>query len=202
MMTLESTHEEVLAEMERLRVLYALKQTLRYMSKRPDEHSESVAEHLFAMQVLALYFLPLEDPQGKLDRARINELILFHELGEIETGDIPFHKKNREHVAEEQRAAVRVSQRLPESMQQLALERSQEFEERKTPEALFAVAIDKLEPVFEMYEERVLPLFKRQQITRSFAVNVKREATKNFPYMRKFLDAWEARAVSLDIFPE
>lgn len=202
MVTLESSHEEIIEEMRKLRVLYTLKTTLRYRSTRPDEHSESVGEHLFGMQVVAQYFLPLEDPEGKMDRVRINELMLFHELGEIETGDIIFHRKSETDYANERLAAQRVAQRLPESMQKLSLERLQEFEDRETPEARFTVAVDKIEPIFELFEEKVLPLFKIQQVTLDDAVRKKRSMTDEFPYMRKFLDVWEARAVSLDVFPE
>ncbi len=202
MLTLESTDAEVLAEMEKLRVFYTLKTTLRYQTKRLNDHSESVAEHLFAMQVIAQYFLPLEDPDGKLDRVRVNELILFHELGEIETGDILFHKKTDDHREEERRAVQRVSKKLPDSMQALALERFNEFDRHETPEGRFVDAIDKIEPIFEMFAESVLPAFKRLEVNRTTAVNNKRAATEQFPYMRRFLDAWENRAVSLDIFPE
>ena len=202
MVTLESSDAEVLEEMQKLRVLYKLKKTLRYATKRPEEHSESVAEHLFAMQVLVQYFLPLEDKEGKLDRVRINELIIFHELGEVETGDIVFHRKNDDHRKEEALAAQRVAKQLPESLRQTALDRSREFDECATPEATFAAAIDKLEPVFELFEEKELAAFNRLHITRDIAVGNKRAATEQFPHMRKFLDAWEARAVSLDIFPQ
>ena len=86
MISLDSSPDDILAEMRRIRELYVLKHTMRYRSTRDHSvHSESVAEHLFGIQVLAQYFLPLEDPSGTLDRVRINELILFHEIGEIET---------------------------------------------------------------------------------------------------------------------
>ena len=202
MLTLDSSNEDVLDEMKRLRVMYTLKTTLRYQTVRDTEvHSESVAEHLFAMEIIAQYFLPLEDPDQRLDRTKIHELILFHELGEIETGDIVFHQKSDSDRAFERLAAERVAKRLPESMQTLALERVQEFEEGETPEAEFADAIDKIEPIFEMFDEKVLPAFKKLHITRSTAVDNKKAATKRFPFMRKFIDAWEERGVSLDIFP-
>lgn len=204
MIALTSSAEHILSEMERLRVLYTLKHTLRYKSSRDHSvHSESVAEHLYAMNVLVQYFLPLEDPFGLLDRVRVHELILFHELGEIETGDILFNEKTEDHRAEERRAAERVAKTLPESMCGIALERLREFDECRTAEAVFADAIDKIEPIFEMYDEtRELPQFKRLHVTRDMAVNGKRSATETFPYMRRFLDAWEERAVSLNIFPE
>ena len=149
MISLDSSPDDILAEMRRIRELYVLKHTMRYRSTRDHSvHSESVAEHLFGIQVLAQYFLPLEDPSGTLDRVRINELILFHEIGEIETGDILFHQKNSDDREVEQHAAERVVHRLPESLQGIASDRSREYDLNETPEAHFVHALDKVEPIF------------------------------------------------------
>lgn len=203
MLALGASDTKILEEMEKIRVLYTLKRTLRYHSTRDHSiHSESVAEHLFAMEVIAQYFLPLEDPEGELDRTRVHELMLFHELGEIETGDILFHRKNDAQREEEKRAAERVAARLPDSLKGVALERVREFDACETPEATFADAIDKLEPIFEVFDGEVMTAFKRLHITHEMAVNGKKEATQAYPYMRMFLDAWERRAVSLGVFPQ
>lgn len=201
--TAETTNSEIIEEMKRLRTLYALKTTLRYKSARDSStsYSESVAEHLFGMQIIAQYFLPLEDPEGKWDRIRIHELILFHELGEIETGDILFHMKTAEEEAEEALAAERVAARLPKSLQGIALEREREFTARKTPEAKFAYAVDKVEPIFEMFDESVIHMYKRNNVSHKAAMGVKRLSTDQYPYMAKFVDAWEERMVSLNAFP-
>jgi putative hydrolase of HD superfamily len=203
MISLGSSDAEVLAEMKAIRELFALKYVMRYQSVRDmTVHSESVAEHLIGMEILSTYFLPLEDPTRKLDALRVYELILFHELGEIETGDILFHKKSHDQKLEEREAAKRVAARLPESLQTLALDRSREFDDCKTPEAKFADAIDKIEPVFHLFEDVGLQLFKKLGISKNVAITNKIRATEPFPYMRHFLDAWTARAVSLDVFPE
>ncbi len=201
--TLETSHEEILSEIERIRVMYRLKNTMRYLSVRDHTvHSESVAEHLFAMQVIAQYFYPLEDPLGKLDRVRVNELMLFHEIGEIETGDIINHRKTAEHREREKEAAKRVVTLLPASLQALAIARFDEFERRETAEAKYANAVDKIEPIFEMWDANIaLPLFKKFNYTREHALDAKRQATEGYPFMRLFADAWESRAVALDTFP-
>ena len=196
-----STDDEILAEMERVRVLYKLKYTMRYESARDMRvHSESVAEHLFAMQIISQYFLPLEDAGGKLDRVRINELILFHEIGEIETGDILFFQKRDADKEEERRAARRVADELPQSLQALAYERFIEFDACDTPEAKFADAVDKIEPIFELLDDVNVQSFKRLGLRKDIATNGKRLATKPYPYMRRFLDAWTEHMVSIEGF--
>jgi putative hydrolase of HD superfamily len=203
MIYLDSPDEDILAEMEALREMYALKHVMRYQSVRDTSvHSESVAEHLFGMLLLVKYFLPLEDPDGVLNAERINELVLFHEVGEIETGDILFHKKSSHQKHEERNAAKRVSARLPESMRKIALERFLEFDDCQTPEAKFADAVDKLEPIFQIFEDVGLKLFKQLGIPKDVAITNKLRVTEQYPYMRRFLDAWTRRAVSLGVFPE
>lgn len=203
MLTLDSPSEDFIAEMQRLREFYALKSVMRYNSTRDTSvHSESVAEHLYGMQVLANYFLPLEDPKGELDPMRIHELILYHELGEIETGDIMFHRKSSEQKQEERRAAERVATRLPESIRVLALERFLEFDAAETPHARFADAIDKVEPIFQLFDPVIgLTLYKNMGVTKDVAIGKKLLATEPYPYMRRFLEAWTERAVALDAFP-
>ena len=198
---LRASVRDMVEEMHRIRRLYILKETMRYDSERDmSVHSESVAEHLFGMQVLTQYFLPLEDPHFALDRYRINELILYHEIGEIETGDIPVIKKTEDHRVYEHGAARRVADSLPYSIKDLAWNRYAEFEESATPEAQFTVAIDKIEPMFEMLSERGYPLFKVQGYTRDIAIGRKIEATTQFPHMRKFVDAWTEHMDALDAF--
>ena len=202
MITLRSTHAELIAEMERIRVMYRLKHTMRYLSQRDQNvHSESVAEHIYSMKIIAQYFLPLEDSEEQLNRVRIDELILFHELGEIETGDIIFHKKSDKLRREERKAAARVAKQLPKSIQTLSLDRVKEFDSCKTPEARFAYAIDKIEPIFEMFEDAVLPLFRIHGISREVAVGGKKKACDTYPYLMLFINAWEQRLVSLKAFP-
>jgi putative hydrolase of HD superfamily len=198
---LSATVQEIIEEMHRVRRMYVLKETMRYFSKRDtNAHTESVAEHLFGMQVLAQYFLPLEDPQYALDRYRINELILYHELGEIETGDIPMALKTDADREFEKGAAKRVADSLPAHLAPLAWERFEEYEFRKSPESFFVFAIDKIEPIFQMLHPLGYPLFKEQGYTREIAVGNKIDATEQYPYMRKFVDAWTEHMESIDAF--
>lgn len=198
---LTATVEEIIDEMHRVRRMYVLKETMRYFSKRDtSRHSESVAEHLFGMQILAQYFLPLEDPHYALDRYRINELILFHEIGEIETGDIPMAVKTEADREFEKGAAKRVADSLPSHLSEVAWKRFHEYEFRESPEAFFTFAIDKIEPIFQMLHPKAIPLFREQGFTRDIALGNKIDATEQYPYMRKFVDAWTEHMESIDAF--
>ncbi|OGG53460.1 hypothetical protein A3C20_04280 [Candidatus Kaiserbacteria bacterium RIFCSPHIGHO2_02_FULL_55_25] len=200
-MILTQSNEEVLEEMKRIRKLYALKSVMRYKTDRNRTvHSESVAEHLYGMQIISTYFLPLEDANRRLNWPHVAELILFHEIGEIETGDILFFQKRDADKEEERRAARRVADELPQSLQALAYERFIEFDACDTPEAKFADAVDKIEPIFELLDDVNVQSFKRLGLRKDIATNGKRLATKPYPYMRRFLDAWTEHMVSIEGF--
>jgi len=50
--------------------------TKRYATKRDfDTHSESVAEHVFALFFLAQYFLPLEDTRHVLNVEKLYKIL-------------------------------------------------------------------------------------------------------------------------------
>jgi 5'-deoxynucleotidase YfbR-like HD superfamily hydrolase len=73
---------------------------IRYNRTRTEEiHTQSVAEHTFNMQALAQYFLPLEDDSAELDAQRVFKMITWHDIGEIESGDVMGFLKTAEDKA-------------------------------------------------------------------------------------------------------
>jgi putative hydrolase of HD superfamily len=179
--------EQVVEVAHQLRVAYQLKRTLRYATERNfSVHSESVAEHVFALLYLTHYFLPLEDPEGKLDVAKVHSLLLFHDFGEIAHGDIPYHLKTREHEEREQEAAKDVFASLPHPLGAEGYEYWKDYEFQKSPEAQFVYALDKVEPLFELLD----PVNERSmhRLKFGYEVNIERKlkATQRFPVMRRF----------------
>ena len=81
--------KEILDNVARVQYLYGLKNEIRYGRTRDEKiHTESVAEHLYGAMILVQHFLPLVDPQNTIDRQRVMDLVLVHDFGEIETGDV------------------------------------------------------------------------------------------------------------------
>jgi 5'-deoxynucleotidase YfbR-like HD superfamily hydrolase len=186
---LSAEDEEILKIAEKLRVGYELKRTIRYDREREEgKHRESVAEHVFALLFLTQFFLPLEDPEGKLDKERIHELILFHDFGEIPNGDVPYHVKTEADEAQEKEDAKKVFQSLPASMNNMGLNRWNEYEELETPEARFARGIDIIEPTFELLDPVSQTSLIHNKFTYEMHIEKKIKATKSFPVMRKFVN--------------
>ena len=196
------TDEHVMAETRKLLVPYRLKRTLRYNATRDHSiHNESVAEHVFALTYLAQYFLPLEDPERFMDWERINRILLFHDFGEIIHGDVPYHLKTAEHEAREREAATQVFASLPKPLGCLGRESWSDYEQRGSPEARFAYALDKLEPVFELHDavnERSLVRLKH---TFEDHIGKKRRAMEHvFPIMWRFVEVLSADMLTRGIF--
>jgi 5'-deoxynucleotidase YfbR-like HD superfamily hydrolase len=183
----EFTKEKILDEVKKLQYLYELKHVIRYGQKREEtDYTESVAEHIYAMHLLADYFRPLEDPNGTLDMSRVYQIITWHELGEIETGDIPASHKtagDREHEAQMTEIALN---KIPESLRKLVYELVNEYATLSSTEARFVKAIDKVEPLIHSYH----PLGKGTQhvlkMTTADSIRVKESYTENYPYIKLF----------------
>ena len=110
-MDLNATQEKILTdkafvieEVQRIQFFYGLKMEIRYGEIRKDM-TESVAEHIYGMHVLAEYFMPLEDDTQTWNRENIYSMITWHDMDELETGDMIGYKKTD---ADRQREATAI----------------------------------------------------------------------------------------------
>ncbi len=195
-MTIEETRkrileddEFVLSEIEKLRYLYKLKKEIRYAQTRNEVvDTESVAEHVYGMHVLANYFLPLEDRAGEWDKLKILETITWHDMDEIETGDTISHKKTKQHQLESEAAWPKVIANLPETIRSHTEHLIHEYEARETPEARFVKAVDKAEPLFEIRFESYKMIMHANDNTLENHWETKRRYVEGFPYILRFVE--------------
>lgn len=123
-----------------------LKAVLRKTKPLGLDRYENVAEH--SWQVCLLAQLLGKYARAPVDIVRVTELLLVHDIAEIDIGDqIVYQTKDKGRVDAEQKASVRIFGLLPESDAARLMSRWREYEERKTSEAVFAYAIDRLMPV-------------------------------------------------------
>jgi putative hydrolase of HD superfamily len=113
----------------------------------PAERCESVAEHSLGVAILALWLAQSSYPV--LDLTRLLCMALFHDFGEIYTGDlIPSDAVSPEEKhARERQSVQQVLGKLPQGEYYLAV--WQEFEQGETPEARLIRQIDRLEMGFQ-----------------------------------------------------
>ncbi|MCR4274654.1 MAG: HD domain-containing protein [Candidatus Campbellbacteria bacterium] len=193
--------EQIMEAVRQIKVAYKLKRTLRYASDRDlTVHNESVAEHVFALLFLAEYFLPFEDPDDKLDVQKLYRILLFHDFGEITHGDIPYHLKTKVDEEREQADAEEVFASLPPSLREIGHESWRAYTEKDGREARFAYALDKIEPLFELFDPINERSLKRTHHTYQDHIERKRKATEGFPVMQKFVEVVSKDMLERDVF--
>ncbi|WP_435258951.1 HD domain-containing protein [Thioclava sp. FR2] len=134
-----------LAEADRLKSVYRAT-TLVDGSRR-----ENSGEHSWH---LALYSLVLADQaENRVNIQRVTQMLLIHDLVEIDVGDVPIHSANGQaHAsadtqAAESKAADRIFGLLPTETGKELRALWDEFEAAQSPDALFAKALDRVQPV-------------------------------------------------------
>lgn len=197
------TREEVLEAIEQIQYLYRLKHEIRYAAKRtPKDTTESVAEHIYGMHIVATYFLPLEDPTNTWNKERIFELITWHDIDEVETGDTVGFLKTAQQRSGENEAAERVVQKAPQHMRSHVLTLLNEYAKHDTPEARFVKAIDKIEPVFQLFNDTGKEVMRSLNTRKEDHINIREPYIRDFPYIKFFhevtLDEFTKRDYFID----
>jgi putative hydrolases of HD superfamily len=139
---------EFIMEIDKLKRVY--RQT--YLLNGQDKEND--AEHSWHLAVMAL--LLHEYAAQKVDLAKVIKMVLVHDLVEIDAGDSFCYDEaaNADKGEREEAAAARLFGLLPRDQGRLFRELWEEFEERKTPEACFAAALDRLQPLLHNYHTK------------------------------------------------
>ncbi len=89
----------------------------------------------------------------KIELAKVIKMVLIHDIVEIDAGDtIVYDTQGRALACEEECAAAeRIFGLLPDNQKEEFLALWHEFTEKKTPEAKFASAIDRFQPILQNY---------------------------------------------------
>ena len=124
-----------------------LKGVLRKVRPLALDRYENSAEHSWQLALLAISLARYAE--GPLDINRVIRMLLVHDVGEIDTGDVMFfaHVNWEERKAAERAAVTRISNILPEEDSSELLQLWLEFEEGESAEARFAHAVDRAMPV-------------------------------------------------------
>lgn len=120
--------------------------------------AESVADHTWRMSLLILLLA-----DDTLDKERLMEMNVIHDLGEVGVGDIKWESGRKVIGDQEQKhkdemsIMKRVFGNYPDGKKYIKL--LKEFNEQKTPEAKFLKQIDKLEMALQAleYEQQGFP---------------------------------------------
>ena len=124
-----------------------VKQVVRHNPLADGSRRENDAEHMWHL-ALAVVVLA-EHAAEPVDLTRVLTMALVHDLVELDAGDVLVYDTTgrvAQHDAEV-RAAERIFGLLPDDQASELRVAWEEFEARRTPEARFAAAVDRLLPV-------------------------------------------------------
>jgi putative hydrolase of HD superfamily len=132
-----------------------LKQIYRMNILTDESRHETDAEHSWHLSVMALLLAEYVDAPN-LDILQVIKMALIHDLIEIYAGDTYCYdvKGLQDKDCREQQAAKRLFALLPEDQSQDFHTLWQEFEAMETPEAQFAAALDRLQPLLLHYQTK------------------------------------------------
>jgi putative hydrolases of HD superfamily len=118
-----------------------------YRANHVGNRNESSAEHSWSCLILADYLF--DKVSLKLDKLKVYELLMYHDVVEIEAGDMPLHPNNDldKKLKKEFEAVLKLKKQLPKYIGKKFEQLFIEFEEIKTNEAKFAKLIDSLDAV-------------------------------------------------------
>jgi putative hydrolases of HD superfamily len=143
----ESIPEPLRRQLEFILEIDRLKSVLRQSYLIDIDRHENSAEHSWHLAVAAMVLA--EHAKERIDVSKVIRLVLVHDLVEIDAGDTFIYDEaaNVGKAAREQEAANRIFGVLPEDQARTFMALWREFEDRETPEAKFAFALDRLLPV-------------------------------------------------------
>lgn len=130
-----------------LREIDRLKTIVRQSPLLDQSRKENSAEHSWHLAMYAL--LLSEYACGPVNTHRVIQMLLLHDIVEIDVGDFPIHGGPSSQLQAEQefKAAERLFGLLPQQQGKELLALWQEFERAETEDAKFAKALDRFQPL-------------------------------------------------------
>lgn len=168
-----------------------LKTVLRQTVLTDGSRYENSAEHSWHLAVMAL--LLGEHANSAVDQARVVKMVLVHDLVEIDAGDTFCYDEaaNVGKLEREQRAADRLFGLLPADQAAEFRALWDEFEARETPDARFANALDRMQPM-------LANLATRGHSWRKHGIVKKQILERNSPMADGSDRLWERMSAALD----
>lgn len=138
-----------LQQLEFIKFIDKLKYILRKTRLINSDRHENDAEHSWHLAMMAIIFA--EHANEPVDVLKVLKMVLIHDIVEIEAGDTFLFDTAKDHVNTEEEliAAKRIFGMLPEEQTTELIAVWEEFEAAETPEAKFAKALDRFEPVLQ-----------------------------------------------------
>lgn len=192
---------KILNDIKLFQNILKLKFTYRYSGRLFNGEKESTADHTWFMFVIADYLLAkLEEVavwKYKLDKLRIYEMIVYHDLIEAETWDVDLNpiwanfEKQLSKKEVEEKALKIFLEKVPTEIKKVYEEKLEEYEKRESLESKFVKLIDVIECDIQCF------LFKEKykDWTKEYYLEKKTKYYNDFPELNflllEFLEYFE-----------
>jgi putative hydrolase of HD superfamily len=173
-----------------------IKNIFRQSKIHDGSRRENDAEHSWHLATMA--FLLVEyAKEPDIDMLKVLKMCLVHDLVEIDAGDTFCYdsEANLDKLEREQKAASRIFGILPKEQGREILELWEEFDAMETPEAKYAAAMDRLQPVLLNFLNKG-GTWKEHNITRAQVINRNKHIKEGAPKLWEFVLSLINRAVS------
>ncbi|WP_420408846.1 HD domain-containing protein [Hoeflea sp.] len=167
-----------------------LKDTLR-SGHTPQGRRESTAEHTWRLCLLAVL---LGNEFERIDLLRLVKICIVHDLGEAISGDVPATEQRTgdDRAARERADLITLCTHLPQDLKAEVIGLWDEYAEAKTPEAVIAKGLDKIETMLTHTTGDNPPDFDYR-----FNLTYGVEATSRHPLLETVRAHVDARTISL-----
>jgi putative hydrolases of HD superfamily len=182
------THERLEKQVRFILEVDKLKEIFRQTICTQSRRAENDAEHSWHL-CLAVIVLAEHANESRLDVLKVLKMVIIHDLVEIDAGDTFAYDTARmtgQHEREA-KAADRIFGLLPSDQEAEFRTLWDEFEEKRSPEAKFAAAIDRFQPV-------LLNCSTEGAAWKRHAVTADRVRDRNSPIADGSRDLWEKAA--------
>lgn len=182
-------------QLDFLREIDRLKTVERRTLLTDRSRRENAAEHSWHLAVMAMLFME-HAGGGGLDAGRVIRMLLVHDIVEVDAGDTFAYDAEGYGDKEERetRAAQRLFGLLPDDQRAELMDLWREFEARQTPEAKFASALDRLQPMIHNYLTEG-HTWRQHGITARQVAERNREIAEGSPELWRFAERLIASAV-------
>lgn len=178
--------EELQQQISFLLEVDALKQVFRKAALIKDLRAENDAEHSWHLAMMVI-LLSKYSNDAEIDVLRTVKMSLIHDIVEIDAGDtFSYSPHDRDQkTAKEREAANRIFGLLPDDQAREFRLLWEEFEEMKTPEARFAAAVDRLQPLLLSFNTQGHTWLK-YSVTKSQVIDRNRHIEKGSEVLWKY----------------
>lgn len=144
--------ERLLKQIEFIVEIDKLKRIFRQNVVIGTDRNENDAEHSWHISVMAVLLSDYFENKD-IDLLKVIKMALIHDIVEIDAGDTFCYDEKGciDKNEREQKAAERLFNLLPPDQAREIWELWNEFEELKTPEAIFAACLDRFQPLLLNY---------------------------------------------------